>query len=348
MKKRLTAVLYYALFWLVFFFAARLFFIITHFQESSHYGFGAIAATFIHGIRLDISATGYIFLLPLLLMIPGVYFNGSWFRIFIKWYTYIIIIISSCIIIPDTLLYKYWGFRMDYTVLFYLKTPKEAAASVTPFQMVFIIAGVILFSSLFIFIYNRFIKKLFSGFNRIKLWYVAMLFFALLWGSMIIPIRGGTGIAPINAGSVYFSKDMFVNHTAVNVVWNVGSSVINRKPTKNPYEFGDLSYAAETVKSLTRDPGSTLKILNNTRPNIIVIVLESFGSILLVRLEEIPLPLQTLTGTSREGVLFSQIFIPRATEQIRRCRRYWMVILLNPHNSIMKEPEKSTISYQYC
>jgi hypothetical protein len=80
MKKRLLALFAYALFWLVFFFSARLFFILTHAREAFQFSPGLLAATFTHGIRLDISAIGYIFLIPMLLMVPGVYFKGNWFR----------------------------------------------------------------------------------------------------------------------------------------------------------------------------------------------------------------------------------------------------------------------------
>ena len=65
----------------------------------------------------------------------------------------------------------------------------------------------------------------------------------LLLGSLIIPIRGGFGIAPINAGTVYFSQKMFLNHTAINAIWNVGTSAFTQKPVKNPYTFGDLTEA---------------------------------------------------------------------------------------------------------
>ncbi len=63
----------------------------------------------------------------------------------------------------------------------------------------------------------------------------------VLLGSLIIPIRGGFGIAPINAGTVYFSHKMFLNHAAINAIWNVGTSAFTQKPVKNPYTFGDLS-----------------------------------------------------------------------------------------------------------
>ena len=70
----------------------------------------------------------------------------------------------------------------------------------------------------------------------------------ILWGALIIPIRGGFGVAPINAGSVYFSKKMFLNHPAINAVWNVGTSAFTQKPVKNPYQFSDLQSAAKLVR----------------------------------------------------------------------------------------------------
>ena len=149
----------------------------------------------------------------------------------------LILVISATIVVSDTLLYKYWGFRMDYTPLVYLKTPKAAMASVTTFQMVGITMGVILLSALFIFLYRKFIDRLFEGFERIRFRFPALLFFIVFLGSLLIPIRGGVGIAPINAGTVYFSEEMFLNHTAINVVWNVGSSVFNQKPVHNPYQL---------------------------------------------------------------------------------------------------------------
>ena len=340
MKKRIFALLIYALFWLLFFAAARLIFILTHFAEASNSGLWGVILTFVHGLRLDISATGYIFLIPLLFMIPGVYFNGLWYRVFMKWYTCVLIIISACIIIPDTLLYRYWGFRMDYTVLFYLKTPKEAAASVNFLQMAGIFAGIVAFSGLFIYLYKRFVFKLFGGFNRERLWFLVMPFFILLLASMLIPIRGGVGIAPINAGTVYFSEDMFLNHTSVNVVWNVGSSLINRKPTKNPYEFGDIQAAKKIVSDLTADTGSPVKLLNTDRPNVVLIVMESFGSALIGPLGGDSLTSPNLNRLMKEGVLFTHFYSTGW-----RTDKAFPAILngypAQPATSIMKSPEKT-------
>ena len=148
----------------------------------------------------------------------------------LRWYTLAIIFISVLIIVSDTVLYTYWGFRMDYTPFLYLKTPGEAAASVTTGKLVMyciLIAGLTLF---FFLLYRKYIDRFFSESGREKYRLLNSVFFMILTAALIIPIRGGVGIAPINAGSVYFSQKMFVNHTAINVVWNVGSSYFNRKP----------------------------------------------------------------------------------------------------------------------
>lgn len=340
MKKRVTAILGYAIFWLIFFYFARLFFIATHFREAAQFSFGSIASSFLHGLQLDISATGYIFLIPALLMIPGVLLTGKWFKVFVRWYSFIIIIISSIIIVADTLLYKYWGFRMDYTPLIYLKTPKEAAASVTFIQMAGVLLGIVLISALFIWLFNRYIIKLFDGFEKIRLWVPAMLFFMIFLGSLLIPIRGGFGIAPINAGTVYFSQDMFVNHTAINVTWNLGSSVINRKQTKNPYNFGDPAEALKLAESLTAPGGETEMLLTNPRPNILFIVLESFGSALIGPLGGDARTTPCFNKYASEGVLFTEFYASgNRTDKA-------MPAILNgypaqPAASIMKEPKKT-------
>jgi hypothetical protein len=238
MIKRLKARGFFTIFWLLFFVTARIIFIVSQFSNSFPNRAGEILGTFIHGSALDISTTGYYLLLPVFLAIPGVWFSGNWYRFFMRFYSWFLIVLSSVIVVSDANLYSYWGFRMDYTPMLYLKTPGEAMASVSTLKAIFFFTSIIILSAVFIFLYNRVIDRKFAGFERVKYWWAGVLSFMFLWGALVIPIRGGFGVAPINAGSVYFSKNMFLNHTAVNAVWNVGTSAFTQKPVKNPYQFG--------------------------------------------------------------------------------------------------------------
>jgi len=340
MKKRFTAFLYFAIFWLVFFVFARLFFILYQYHDSFQYGFGELLATFWNGSKLDISTTGYFLLTPVLFAIPGLYFNGNWYRYFIRWYSYFLIVLSSVILISDANLYSYWGFRMDYTPMLYIKTPGEAMASVSTMKAIMFFISIILLSSFFIYIYKKFIDKFFGGFKRVRYIIPGILSLMIFWGALIIPIRGGFGVAPINAGSVYFSNKMFLNHTAINAIWNVGTSAFTHKPVKNPYEFGDLAAAKNLVDNITLKRGVPEKVLKSSKPNILFIVLESFSSYLIGPLGGDSLVTPNFNRYVKEGILFSD-FYASGTRTDKAMPAILNGYPAQPAQSIIKEPKKS-------
>ncbi|MBI5008055.1 MAG: hypothetical protein HZB98_00020, partial [Bacteroidia bacterium] len=207
----------------------RLFFILFQYRSSFGNSLGELLATFLNGIKLDISTTGYYLAVPMLLMLPEIMFPGKWYRVSIRWYTFFLILLSSIIIVADSTLYSYWGFRMDYTPFMYLKTPAEAMASVSTFKAIMVFLAIALLAGFFIVVYRKTTDRFMGEYGIVKSKAVTLPVFIILFAALIIPIRGGFGIAPINAGSVYFSPKMFLNHTAVNAVWNVGTSAFTQK-----------------------------------------------------------------------------------------------------------------------
>lgn len=340
MKKRLIALCYYGLFWLVFFVIARMFFIFVQHQNAFQNNFGELIAIFSHGIKLDISATGYYLLIPVLFIIPGIWINGNWHRIFMRWYSYFLIVFSSIIVVSDASLYSYWGFRMDSTPLLYLKTPGEAVASVSTFKLILLIGIIILLCTFFIFIYNKLIDSLFGHLETVPYRVPESFFFMILCGSLIIPIRGGFGVAPINSGAVYFSQKMFLNHAAVNVIWNFGRSAVTQESLKNPYEFSDLNSANALVDSLIEKRGAPEKVLNIPRPNIMIIVLEGFSGYIIGPLGGDSLVTPCFNRYTREGILFSE-FYASGTRTDKAIPAILSGYPAQPAQSIIKTPRKS-------
>ncbi len=340
MKKRLIAIVAYSLFWLIFFIAARLFFIIMQHEISLSNSLSELLATFINGLKLDISTTGYYLAIPLLLVIPGLWFPGEWYRFMIRWYTYFLILLSSVIVVADSTLYSYWGFRMDYTPFMYLKTPAEAMASASTSETIIFVLSVALIAAFFVLIYRRTTDRFFKEMGLIKLKILALQLFIILFASLIIPVRGGFGIAPINAGSVYFSPKMFLNHTAVNAVWNVGTSAFTQKPVSNPYQFSEIESATEIVASLKNKIGLTEYVLTTDKPNILLLVLESFSGYVVGAVGGDSLVTPNLNRYAREGILFTEFFASGTRTDKA------MPAILNgypaqPAQSIIKEPKKS-------
>ncbi len=340
MKKRLIGFGSYAIFWFLFFVFARLFFLAVQFHSTFQETVGGVAGTFWNGSKLDISTIGYYLLIPVLLAIPSLFFNGNWYKLLIRWYTYLLIVFSASIVVVDSNLYSYWGFRMDYTPMLYLKTPGEAMASVTTSEIILSFIAIITVSAIFVFFYKRVIDKLFDSPGRMRLWPLGIIGLLLLWGALIIPIRGGFGVAPINAGSVYFSNKMFLNHSAVNAVWNVGTSAFTSKPLKNPYIFGDNSEAESIVDSLMVKGGVTRKVLNTSRPNIMILAMESFSGYVIGPLGGDSLVTPNFNRYVKEGLLFSE-FYASGTRTDKAMPSILDGYPAQPAQSIIKEPKKS-------
>lgn len=340
MKKRLIGFGSYAIFWFLFFVFARLFFLAVQFHSTFQETVGGVVATFWNGSKLDISTIGYYLLIPVLFAIPSLYFNGNWYRLFMRWYSYLLIVFSSSIVVADSNLYSYWGFRMDHTPVLYLETPGEAMASASPSEIIFSFLAIIVISAVFIFIYKKLIDKFFGGLERMRFWPLGIVGLLLLWAALIIPIRGGFGVAPINAGSVYFSNKMFLNHSAVNAVWNVGTSAFTSKPVKNPYIFGDSDEAESIVDSLIAKRGDTRRVLNTNRPNIIILALESFSGYVIGPMGGDSLVTPNFNRYVREGLFFSE-FYASGTRTDKAMPSILSGYPAQPAQSIIKEPKKS-------
>ncbi|MGD0583579.1 MAG: sulfatase-like hydrolase/transferase [Bacteroidales bacterium] len=308
MKRKITIFLLYSLFWLFFFIFARALFLLAQFRELITYSPAIILGTFIHGFCLDLATTGYILLIPLIFSVPAVFLPGKWFRIFIKVYSSVLIIFFSGIILGDAAIYSYWGFRLEFSVLWYLKNPIDAMASASTLQMILYILAIIVMSFIFIAIHNRLIDRFLKDDIKTKKPVVTAVLFLIIAGAMIIPIRGGLGVAPLNAGSVYFSSSLFPNHAAINIIWNFGHSAIYSKPTHSPYKFFRPENALEDFRDLLKDNGTATKVLRNQRPNILIIIIESFGSYLTDQ----SAPDSVVTPRFREyipqGLYFSNIY----------------------------------------
>lgn len=343
MKKRLLSLFLYSVFWIAFFFFARLLFIVFQHNVSATESFAGLIGTFVHGIMLDISTTGYYLLLPFLLAVPSLYFSGRWYGLFMKYYTCFLIIFSSVIVVADASLYTYWGFRMDYTPVFYLKTPGEAMASVSTVKLLTLAVITAVVAWLFIRIYNRLINRKFMQIDRVSGLRIIplMLLQLVLTGALIIPIRGGFGIAPINAGTVYFSSSMFLNHTAINAVWNVGTSAFTQKPVDNPYKFDEFEKSKAVFDSLSfARIGGPRKVLNTEKPNVLLIILESFSAYVVGPTGGDSLVTPRLNGIAREGILFRN-FYASGTRTDKAMPAILSGYPAQPAQSIIKEPKKS-------
>ncbi|MGQ9621681.1 MAG: LTA synthase family protein, partial [Bacteroidales bacterium] len=305
--KFLKATFLYGIFWLGFFFFARLIFLLYQFRELIQYTPAEIIQTYFYGLKFDLSVTGYLLILPLLTAIPYFFIRGRWYLKFLKSYSAVLLFLFTALVIGDAVVYSFWGYRVDFSVVEYLKYPKDAFASATTFQL---LAGIIVYAVIviiMIIIINRLINKIYS-FPPKKALLVQSLLLLLLTGLLIVPIRGGLGVAPLNTSSAYFSEHIFLNHSALNVAWHFGHTAVYYKPLTNPYHFSSREEALENFHRLMIDNGTTINALNTNKPNILLFILESFGSEIINSHEGDLAIAPRFTQYISEGIYFSNFY----------------------------------------
>lgn len=296
-----------------------------------------------HGVPLDLSLAGYLTALPGLLLLATAWTRSNVVRHISRIYFLIVAILMACIFIGDLGLYGYWGFRLDTTPLFYLvSSPKDALASVS----LWVVLGGVLAMALYagaiyaLFYFVQFYGKqpLKIPFHRISTSLGLLLATALLF----IPIRGGFSVSTMNLSKVYFSSNQRLNHAAINPCFSLMDSFTRENDFANQYRFYSPQQADEIFEKMTDRPAadSIPQLLNTQRPNIVMIVLESFSSHLMGSLGGDADIAVNLDQLAEEGVLFTHFY----ANSFRTDRGLAAIIAgypAQPTTSIMKYPKKT-------
>lgn len=345
MRHRLQFFLYLFIFWLIVHLSSKLVFLIYHFQQLKETGLSIIPGVFWYGLKLDLSATGYLMALPAVFLIILSMAPAKIVKPVFDTYVIILLVIMGFLLSVDIELYRHWGFRLDHTPLLYIDNPDLMMASVEIWVIIKQVAIMLLFSGSMFMLYRRFVSPLLKQFKPEKIY--TSLIFILLLGSLIIPVRGGFGIAPVNVGTAYFHHDVFANHAAINVYWNLGYSLSKMKSGKNPYKYFKEEKAENIFRSLFPETKKNENIILKTRPNIVFIVLESFTAKAIEPLDGLPGVTPHFNQLAGEGVLFENIFASGD-----RTDKAFVSIMsgypAQPDQSIIKLPKKTQTLPNIC
>jgi len=300
----------YLAFWALFFTLLRVTFLAYHARETASLAASDLGGLLLRGARMDISAASYLAVVPVFLLAIAPLFPARALATLLRGYTVAAIFVAALLASVDVELFSKWGSRVDASLLPYLRTPREAAASAesSPVTLlaVLLIALVALGAWGFRRVVERHIEEATGG--RLQRSVLPL----LLSGSLLlVPIRGGLQWTPLNPSSTYFSHSDFANQAGLNVAWNfLHSLTIRDYRTVNPYAAAiPEAEARQLVDSLLHTTDSTtLRLLRVSRPNIILIIWESATAKVVQRLGGVPNITPHFDSLSHTGVLFDAIY----------------------------------------
>lgn len=299
MRDKLFFLLKYYLFWIIFALAAKIIFLLYQLPETATLAASDYFQVFWKGLRMDFSFGGYIMMLSCVILALGVFIPARWLRRVFSALTLLLLVICSLVVVGDLELFKNWGYHMDATPLFYLRTPGDALASTPTWLLLLLVALVALLVAAFFLFYRRWVNPSLRESMR-RPWHGIV--YLLIGGAMILPVRGGFNVAPMNVSFVFFNnKNMYANQAAINPVWNFLYEVMHVDKLKGDFHYMPDDRAHHLVDSLYAPHGDTPRLLTTPRPNVVVLLLETFT---LNAWDDMP----SLRRAASEGIFFSNIY----------------------------------------
>lgn len=240
------------------------------------------AAVAWHGLSLDASTAIYLLILPFLATMVSLWWD-RWkpMRTTLKVWYGIIAVALAATFVSDTSLYEFWGFKLNNTVLPYLENPQGITSSVSTWYLAGRIALTAATAYIIYKVFTFITPKKMPPAGRLGGKIAATAVCLAVIPIFIIGIRGGVTDATTNIGQVYFSQKQYLNHAAVNPLFCFLSSFEHGSKDYDIYNYYDERTCRELTDGIynTESRGGDTLLLNNRRPNVVVILLEGCGGV---------------------------------------------------------------------
>ena len=307
MKERLFFLLKVILAYVGVFAIGKIAFMAAHWTSDDDASLADALAAIWNGLSLDVTIALYLLSVPFLVVTVSVFWKRwQWLAWLLKGYFAIMALPVVLAIVADNVLYRYWGIKLDASVLQFLDTTGAAFTSISWWAIILLIIVIALGTWGIAYLLIRMTPRNLPILSAKKQLLMSVLM-VLLLPLIIIGIRGGVGESTSNVGQVYFSQKQFFNHAAVNPVFSFLSSFssTHQLPDHHFYDSETCHQLTDHLFFTTSRGDSTL--LRIKQPHIVMIIMEGCGGTFTM-LNGRPDVTPNLTRLAAEGVFFSNCY----------------------------------------
>lgn len=291
-----------------------------------------------HGIPLDLTVTGYTLIIPIIIIAVSFFTKHNIFisRI-LKGYYLILSILIAAIFIGDAVMYDFWRFKIDSSIFLYTDKPADAMASVSTSFIVWRCFAMLFFAALYfiVFYFLTNCKKL-----RLPIHGISVTSLIPVLTVMFLMIRGGVGEGTANVSNAYYCENQYLNHSAVNPVFNMIYSLGKSQDFANEFRFFSDTERNKHTEGIYHT-NSTLSdtLLTKKRPNILLIIWEGCGAKIVEAAGGEKGVTPCLNKLAHEGTIFTNCYANsfRTDRGLVSIMSGWLGM---PTASLMKIPEK--------
>ncbi|MES3032596.1 MAG: LTA synthase family protein [Gemmatimonadota bacterium] len=300
-------------FWMVWFALARLLFLGWHWALIPAGDRTLLPFAFVHGARMDLSAAAYLTALCWLVLLLTISARRTIVERALAVVSAVSVVFVSLVTLTDIGTFGPWRRRLDGSLWTYLQTPREAYASASSVAVTPLLVLLLLLVPLTWWLLRRSLRDTVRQLEPVRGVAaigsgVALFVTGLL---LAVPIRGGLQWTPLNESTVLFSRSTMANLGAQNAGWYLLYSTLaqQKEPTGNPYAVLPARDVSAAMDSLYRGQDvSPASLLTVARPNVILIIWESFTAKVVARLDGVPDVTPQFERWSHQGILFDSLF----------------------------------------
>ena len=268
-----------------------------------------IFASFWYALPLDVATACYILIIPIIILLIQTVITTKWLNYTNLAYTFLVLVAYILITTAEIGIYDEWKTKLQFKALNYLSNPDEiynSTSTSTFFILIFILILQVVISYWF---YRKFVFVKINETPRNVIF--SSLFFLIVSTMLFLGIRGGINEIPITQSKSYFSKHSFINLASVNSGYSLWISTLENYKFKdaNPYEFYNPEEATRRVNELHEiKKDTTIHILKTKRPNIIILLMESWSADLIQSLDGKEGITPQFRKSENEGILFTDFY----------------------------------------
>lgn len=262
---------------------------------------GSVFRAFVLGFRFDLSAVCYVLALPVLFAGPWIGLAPWGWQKFLFTATRAYLTVMSFLMIfltvIDLIYYSYFQDHLNIMIFGFFEDDTRALVSTLwkNYPVVAILAGLATGTVLLWWGLGRILNaRLPQDPARASLWFLPFHLLAIL--AVALGGRGSLGLFPLGVADATISNQPFVNYLAFSGLHSLHRAIKLRLRERSVWNINALTYGYEDMRAaaadfLERDPGPSEDPLDwissttpenawarATRPHVVVLVMESFGS----------------------------------------------------------------------